>query len=76
MSDNALGLTYSPPLTLLIPKLLPTTPVHLQLRPAALIQVAVAIVPTSRHRVVALKAEKMDSANDGDIKNRSKTSII
>jgi hypothetical protein len=41
--------THSPPVTLFVPKLLPTIPVHLQVLPAAFFHVAVAVEPTSRH---------------------------
>jgi hypothetical protein len=41
--------THSPPVALFVPKLLPTIPVHLQVLPAALFHVAVAVEPTSRH---------------------------
>lgn len=41
--------TYSPPLTVLVPKLLPTTPVHRQVLLAELVHVAVAVAPTVRH---------------------------
>lgn len=43
------SLTYSPPVTLLVPKLLPTTPVQRHVFPAAFFQVAVAVAPTLRH---------------------------
>jgi hypothetical protein len=46
--EDSRMVTYSPPLTLLVPKLLPTTPVHLQVFPAELTQVAVAVAPTWR----------------------------
>jgi hypothetical protein len=41
--------THSPPVTLFVPKLLPTIPVHLQVLPAAFFHVAVAVEPTLRH---------------------------
>jgi hypothetical protein len=41
--------TYSPPVTLLVPKLLPTAPVQRHVLPAAFFQVAVAVAPTLRH---------------------------
>jgi hypothetical protein len=41
--------TYSPPVTLLVPKLLPTAPVQRHVFPAAFFQVAVAVAPTLRH---------------------------
>ena len=36
-----------------MPKLLPTTPVHVHASPAALVQCAVAVVPTFRHVIEA-----------------------
>lgn len=41
--------THSPPLTLFLPKLLPTVPLHLQVWPAAFVHVAVAVDPIARH---------------------------
>lgn len=41
-------MTYSPPLTLLVPKLLPTVPVQRQVFPAEFFHVAVAVAPTFR----------------------------
>lgn len=40
---------YSPPLTLFVPKLLPTVPVHRHVLPALLVQTAVAVAPGVRH---------------------------
>lgn len=38
--------TYSPALTVLVPKLPPTVPVHVQVFPAELVHVALAVAPT------------------------------
>ena len=47
--------TYSPPVTLLVPKLLPTAPVQRHVLPAAFFHVAVAVAPTLRHVTVRLE---------------------
>lgn len=49
-----LPLTYSRPFKGLIPKLLPTTPVHVQVCPAAVDHCAVAVDPKVRHETPAL----------------------
>jgi hypothetical protein len=49
--------TYSPPLTELIPKLEPTTPVQVHVSPAALVYLAVADLPTLRHVTDAAESE-------------------
>ena len=45
---------YSPPFTLFVPKLLPTTPIQRQDLPAALVHVAVAVAPTLRQDIERL----------------------
>lgn len=45
--------THSPPLTVFVPKLLPTTPLQVQDWPAELVHLAVAVAPTLRHFTVA-----------------------
>ena len=50
----ALPSTYSRPFKGLIPKLLPTTPVQVQLCPAAVVHCAVAVDPKFRHETPAL----------------------
>ena len=40
-------------MTTFVPKLLPTTPVHVHASPAALVHCAVAVVPTYRHVIEA-----------------------
>ena len=40
-----------------MPKLLPTVPVHVQLSPALLVHVAVAVCPTFRHVMLAVATD-------------------
>ena len=56
-------MTYSPPVTLLVPKLLPTTPVHLHVFPAAFFQVAVAVAPTFRHVTARFSSDSTGEAD-------------
>lgn len=53
--------TYSPPFALLLPKLLPTTPVHRHVLPAAFFHVAVAVEPTFRQVMARLSMSGEDS---------------
>lgn len=46
--------TYSPPVTLFVPKLLPTRPVQRHVLPAAFVHVAVAVAPIFRHDTARL----------------------
>ena len=68
--------THSPPLTLLVPKLLPTVPVQRHVFPAEFVHVAVAVAPilrqvterfsrdsTGEPRLRAAEASKAKSSN-------------
>jgi ribosomal protein L18E len=54
--------TYSPPVTLLVPKLLPTTPVQRHVCPALFFHVAVAVAPILRQVTERLKRDSRGEA--------------
>ena len=59
-------MTYSPPLTLLVPKLLPTVPVQRHVSPAEFFHVAVAVAPIFRQVM-----ERFSRGSTGEPKARA-----
>lgn len=60
--------TYSPPVTLFVPKLLPTTPLHRHVWPAAFFQLAVAVAPILRH-VTERFERSSDSMGEAEVRD-------
>lgn len=70
------GETHSPLLTLLIPKLLPTTPIQRHVFPAAFVQVAVAGAPTLRHVMSRFSTESMGEADASTARNAARETVV
>ena len=62
LTVTGLSITYSPPVALFVPKLLPTTPVHRHIFPAEFFQVAVAVALTFKHATVRFSRDSTGEA--------------